>query len=324
MNDTNATLDPNASAAVDPEILNDVSDERPAAAVAVRGNSLPGVASFLPDTKANITRAVLEIVYGVGESSSAGLPTGALALVTGKKGSKIYTMVSKPKEPTVVIVTSAREVWREWKKYEPDVFPREYSSEKYANRGIDIKMELELTALLAQPGDSDEVVASKTEKRKAILARAEPKTTTWTGPYPGGTPPQASGCLYLELLVQKPENVTSPLFCLFLDGKWYAPAWMRVDGTRYRKVKDALYTASITDASARGVPQKEGRVDSIFHTLAAFVRPDGEKTKTSLILGQYTTPDGRTVPVSEKVKADMVALLNGPAIENEEMDDIQF
>ncbi len=254
---------------MDITIENDASGEQPGTALA-RHQPGNGQVALLEDAPVTFTRAMLEIVYGVGESSQQGFRGASLALRIGPKAARRWVELVPAKTPLVVLVTGVQEVWREYVQYAPGVFPREF--------------------------------ASRQDAIKAGL------TDQWTGVYPNGTGPTVSPCMYLDLFIRKPAGVDDDLFCLRLDDNWYAPATFRADKQLYDPIATAVKLRLKKDAGERGVPLVQAKMDKAFMTLTSFASMKGAKTNYQVVLGSLLE-DGKPVLVSDKFKQDFLNLM---------------
>jgi len=254
---------------MDITIENDASGEQPGTALA-RHQPGNGQVALLEDAPVTFTRAMLEIVYGVGESSQQGFRGASLALRIGPKAARRWVELVPAKTPLVVLVTGVQEVWREYVQYAPGVFPREF--------------------------------ASRQDAIKAGL------TDQWTGVYPNGTGPTVSPCMYLDLFIRKPAGVDDDLFCLRLDDNWYAPATFRADKQLYDPIATAVKLRLKKDAGERGVPLVQAKMDKAFMTLTSFASMKGTKTNYQVVLGSLLE-DGKPVLVSDKFKQDFLNLM---------------
>lgn len=248
--------------------------------LAASGN---GAVSLLDDAPVAFTRASVEIVYGVGESSQQGFRSASLAMRVGNQAMRRWIELVPVKTPLVVVVVGVKECWREYCKYTPGVFPREFDT-----------------------------------LREALDAGL---TDKWTGTYPNGVGPTVAPCMYLDMFVQRPEGIDDDLFCLKMDGKWYAPALLRADKQLYNPIATAVKLRLKKDAGERGVALSEAKMDKTFSTLTSFSSMKGEKVNYQVVLG-VLVKDGQPVPVSDKFREDFVNLLqSNPVVADTELDD---
>jgi hypothetical protein len=137
--------------------------------------------------------------------------------------------VVKAKVPMKCVIIKARGFWREWKKWDPNSPARDFASEALA-----------LAAGLR----------------------------TKNPPYGSGLPlSNCSPALELHLLIEKPANSDSPEFNICLDGKQYALARTIVEKAQYREIERMMDNIPRCDATFRGVPSIQGRIDAFPVTL---------------------------------------------------------
>lgn len=230
--------------------------------VATQPNRDMGGVSLLSDTGSPLSMAEIRIAYGVGGAVGTGIGAGALCLVTGEGDHKLYQELAPVGKPMTFVCTGVREVWREWREYQPGVLPKEYASLDDVKAG----------RYIGWDGKPESLV---------------PLTTTWSKPFgQGGEPPQASPCMYLQMLVRKPEKTDAPEFCLNLGGHWYCPAWMRCAGSLYKGVQSMIRLVLMQDASNRKVAIEDARPDKVFLTLTTYAHVKNGKSIFNLIMAQ--------------------------------------
>lgn len=184
--------------------------------------------------------------------------------------------ICKQKVPMKCIIIKARGFWREWKAFDPNNPARDFPSEQLA--------------------------------LQAGLRTRNP-------PYGSGQPlSNCSPAVELQLLIEKPGNVDAPEFSILLDGKQYALARMVVERSQYRDIERMMDNIPRCDATFRGVPAVQGRIDAFPVTLTTTttIKPgknkvtgaQEDKTIINLALNFCFTDKGERIRCTDKFHTD--------------------
>ena len=138
------------------------------------------------------------------------------------------------------------------------------------------------------------------------------------GPYGSGVRPNCCPCLDIQMLVQRPEGVNSPLFCCVLGGREYAPAIATFDKKAFAGADSLLKIVALRDTQVRHVPLNQADLTNFYFDLKTVTFETKQRTKVpyftlALSLDQdrkYIVPDEAT----RKDLADLKASSSGAAV----------
>lgn len=145
------------------------------------------------------------------------------------------------------------------------------------------------------PGQVLRTFRTKEEAKQAGLV------VDW-GPQGSGVKPNCSPCLDVQMLIQRPEGVSSPLFCCVLGGNEYAPAIATFDKKAFAAAEQLLKIVALRDSQTRKVPLTEANLANFYFVLKTATYETSRKTKVpyfSLALaldaqGCFSVPDEAT------------------------------
>lgn len=231
---------------------------------APEGTYIPAEAKLYPN--------FLKIGYGTGEGFKSGIPAGAFFF------NKTTEPIVKAGTAMKFVILRARGFWREWKKFDPNIPPREFLTE--------------------------------------ALARAA-GLTTQNSPYGSGGPmAQCSPAVELQILIKKPAKVDTPEFCIPLDGKLYALARTIVEKGQYREIERTLANIARCDETFRKSPAGSGLVNAYPMTFTTMAEMKPVKNKQTgvmeekaiihLALAFCFTDAGERIRTTDKFHSDFL------------------
>lgn len=156
---------------------------------------------------------------------------------------------------------------------------------------------------------------TRDEARKAGLV------TEW-GPMGSNIRPNCCPCLDLQMLVQRPENVHSPLFCCVLNGVEYAPAIATFDKKAFAGADQLLKMVALRDTQVRKVPLAQADLSNFFFNLRTTTFETKVHTKVPyMVLSLALDADRKYVVPDEATKKELANLVKSSGAVDADADE---